>query len=282
MRVKFGFDPTAADLHLGHLVPLLELRKAQDKGHIVTLIVGDFTAAIGDPTGRSDTRKMLSRDEIDANIKATLTQFWKFLDYSKTEVRRNSAWYRKMELDDFFAIASKVTASKALERTDFKERMATTEPLHVHEILYPILQAYDSVQVQADMELGGTDQLTNLLLGRELMKKFGMKEQEVVTVPLLVGTDGVRKMSKSFGNTINLSEDAVDVFGKTMRISDDTMYQWQEAFGRVRTQNMSNIHPMQAKKELAAFITSLVHGPEETERAHNVFVEKHQSHKKNL
>src|SRR5680860_891135 len=219
LRVKLGIDPTAPDIHLGHTVDLRKLREFQDLGHTVVLIVGDYTARVGDPSGRSATRPVLSGDEIDANAETFQRQAFKVLDADRTEVRRNGEWL-EMAMEELFKLARTATVAQLLERDDFAKRYAANEPISVLELLYPLLQGYDSVAVAADVELGGTDQKFNLLLGRQVQQAYGVAQQSVLTMPILPGTDGVQRMSKSLGNYVGVTEPADEVFGKLMRVPD--------------------------------------------------------------
>lgn len=223
LRVKLGVDPTAPDLHLGHAVPLRKLRQFQDLGHQVVLIIGDFTAFIGDPSGRNSTRPPLTREQIDANAQTYVEQAFKILDRERTEMRRNSEWLDELGFADLLRLTSRFTVARILERDDFSKRYRDGVGISLHEFLYPVAQAYDSVAIQADVELGGTDQLFNLLAGRELMEKSGMEPQVALTLPLLEGTDGVQKMSKSYGNYIGLTDEPADMFGKVMSVPDALM-----------------------------------------------------------
>jgi tyrosyl-tRNA synthetase len=220
LRVKLGMDPTAPDLHLGHSVTLKKLRDFQRGGHTVIFLVGDFTAMIGDPTGRSETRKPLSRDQIVANAETYQRQVAKILDPALTEVRFNSEWMDKLDIRGLIEIAAKLSVARMLERDDFEKRLAAEEPLFLHELLYPLVQGYDSVALRADVELGGTDQKFNMLVARELQRAFGQAPQVVITMPLLEGLDGVRKMSKSYGNSVGLTDEPRDMFGKLLSIPD--------------------------------------------------------------
>ena len=223
LRIKLGVDPTAPDLHLGHAVPLRKLRQFQDLGHIVVLIIGDFTALIGDPSGRNSTRPPLSKEQIDGNAQTYVDQAFKILDADKTELRRNSDWLAPLGFAELLRLTSQFTVARILERDDFSKRYASRQSISLHEFLYPVAQAYDSVAIEADVEIGGTDQLFNLLAGRELMEKQGMRPQIALTLPLLEGIDGVQKMSKSYGNYIGLTDSADDMFGKVMSIPDELM-----------------------------------------------------------
>jgi len=226
--IKAGFDPTAPDLHLGHTVLINKLRLFQDLGHKVVFLIGDFTGMIGDPTGKNVTRKPLSRDDVLANAQTYKEQVFKILDPAKTEVRFNSEWMSKFGADDMIKLAARQTVARMLERDDFKKRYNTGQPIAIHEFLYPLVQGWDSVELKADVEMGGTDQRFNLLMGRELQKEEGQKPQTVIMVPLLEGLDGVQKMSKSLGNYVGITEAANDMFGKLMSISDELMWRYYE------------------------------------------------------
>ncbi len=225
LRVKLGIDPTAPDLHLGHCVQLAKLRAFQDAGHTVVLIVGDFTARVGDPSGRSAERPVLSPEQIDANAVTFQEQAFKVLDRERTEVRRNSEWLA-MPAEELFALARRFTVARLLERDDFSRRMERSEPISALELLYPVLQGYDSVAVEADVELGGTDQKFNLLFGRDVQESFGQPPQSVLTMPILPGTDGVRRMSKSLGNYVGVTDPPEEMFGKLMSVPDEVMPQY--------------------------------------------------------
>ena len=228
LRVKLGVDPTAPDIHLGHTVVIRKLRAFQELGHTVIFLIGDFTGLIGDPSGNSATRPQLTREEIDANAETYKTQIFKLLDPAKTEMRFNSEWMDKLGSDGFIRLASHVTVKQILERDDFNKRLLEEKPIALHELLYPLTQAYDSVALQADVELGGTDQKFNLLMGRNLQREYQQEAQVCVIMPLLEGTDGVQKMSKSLGNYIGINEPAAEIFGKVMSISDELMWRYYE------------------------------------------------------
>jgi tyrosyl-tRNA synthetase len=228
LRVKAGFDPTAPDLHLGHTVLIRKLKHFQDLGHTVIFIIGDFTGMIGDPTGRSATRPPLSREEIEKNAETYKAQVFKILDSKKTEIPFNSEWLGKLGADGFIRLAAKYTVSQMLEREDFHKRFQEEKPIALHELLYPLAQGYDSVAIEADVELGGTDQKFNLLVGRELQRAYGQPSQVVLTMPLLEGLDGVQKMSKSYGNYVGITEPPQEMFGKLMSISDELMWRYWE------------------------------------------------------
>lgn len=260
LRVKFGADPSAPDLHLGHTVALTKLRQFQDLGHTVIFLIGDFTGMIGDPTGKSETRKPLTRDEVRANAETYRQQVFKVLDSARTEVRFNSEWMDRMTAAEMVRLCAHYTVARMLERDDFAKRYAEQHAIGVHEFLYPLVQGYDSVPLKADVEVGGTDQRFNMLVGREIQKAYGMAPQVVLTLPLLEGTDGVQKMSKSLGNAIGIAEPPAEIFGKIMSISDAMMLRYyelltSEELGGLRRQIESGaLHPMDAKKRLARAI----------------------------
>lgn len=257
LRVKFGADPSAPDLHLGHTVALSKLREFQDLGHTVIFLIGDFTGMIGDPTGRSDTRRPLTREQVRANAVSYEQQVFKVLDRSRTEVRFNSEWMDEMSASDLVHLCGQYSVARMLEREDFSRRYSEERSIGLHEFLYPLVQAYDSVALKADVEVGGTDQRFNLLLGREIQKAYGVAPQVIVTLPLLEGTDGRQKMSKSLRNAIGIAEPAAEIFGKVMSISDELMLCYYErlfveGFATVRADIESGkAHPMEAKKRLA-------------------------------
>ena len=265
LTVKLGFDPTSPDLHLGHYVVLKGAKKLQDMGHNVSIIVGDFTAAIGDPSGRNKLRPPLTQDEILKNADTYTEQVFKVLDKTKTKICFNSSWLDKMSIKDLLAILSTVTVSQILVRDDFKKRFDAQIPIHMHEMVYPLMQGLDSVAIKADVELGGTDQTFNLLMGRQLQKDRKLPEQAVLTFPLLVGLDGEKKMSKSLGNHIGILENPTDMFGKIMSISDTTMWNYYEIlleFPEVEINKLknSNKNPKDIKLSLAENIVSIFHG----------------------
>jgi tyrosyl-tRNA synthetase len=228
LRVKAGFDPTAPDLHLGHTVLLNKMRQFQDLGHQVIFLIGDFTGMIGDPTGKNVTRKPLTREDVLANADTYAEQVYKVLDRERTELRFNSEWFGKMDAADLIRLSSQLTVARMLERDDFAKRYAAQQPIAIHEFLYPLVQGYDSVALKADVELGGTDQTFNLLMGRGLQEHYGQPPQIVLTMPLLEGIDGVQKMSKSLGNYIGINEPAIDIVTKTLKIDDDLLWRWFE------------------------------------------------------
>ena len=267
LRIKLGADPTSADLHLGHSVVLTKLRAFQDMGHTAVLVIGDFTAAVGDPSGRDTTRPMLSPEQIKQNAKTYTDQAFKVLDPSKTEIHFNSEWLNPFfTTKEILGTLSKVTLSQVLERDDFKKRMKAGNPISVLEVMYSLFQGQDSVALKADVELGGTDQIFNLLVGRQLQKNNGQEPQVVMTVPLLVGTDGVKKMSKSYGNYIGINDTPKDIFGKVMSISDELMMQYYELLTAEDLTSVKAMHPMAAKKNLAKILTSRFHGAEAGQR----------------
>src|SRR5947209_11357533 len=251
LRVKAGFDPTAPDLHLGHTVLLRKLKHFQDLGHTVIFLIGDFTGMIGDPTGRSVTRPPLTLEQIEQNAETYKAQVFKILDPQKTVVDFNSRWLSKLSLEDTMRLLAKFTVSQMLEREEFHKRFQEEKPISLHELLYPICQGYDSVALQADVELGGTDQKFNLLTGRDLQRSFGQPSQIVLTMPILEGTDGVQKMSKSYGNYIGINEPPQELYGKVMSISDDLMWRYYELLTDVKTVDIEarkqSQHPMEAK-----------------------------------
>ena len=269
LRVKLGCDPTRPDLTFGHVVVLRKLRQFQDLGHQAILIIGDYTALIGDPSGRSMERPDLSKEEIKANAETYMAQAFKVLDESRTTVRRNSEWFGKMEFEDALKLARKMTVSRMLERDDFAKRYAGNSPISIVEFLYPLLQGYDSIMTEADVELGGTDQTFNLLVGRALQKDAGKPEQAVITLPLLVGLDGVDKMSKSLNNYIALNDGPKDMFGKIMSVSDEIMWDYYRLLlltPEAEIETLKSAHPMEAKKDLALKLTSQFHSPDEAGR----------------
>lgn len=268
LRIKYGADPSAPDLHLGHSVPLRKLRQFQDFGHKIVFIIGDFTARIGDPTQRSETRPRLTAEEVARNAATYQEQVFRILDREKTEVRYNSEWLEKMPAADFLNLASQYTVARLLERDDFKKRYDNKQPIALVEFMYPLLQGYDSVIVRSDVELGGTDQTFNLLVGRELQKTWGSKPQVVMTLPLLEGTDGVQKMSKSLGNHVALHDSPREMFGKVMSVPDALLEKYfrlvsgltpEEAGQTVKALKAGELHPREAKARLAERIVELYH-----------------------
>jgi tyrosyl-tRNA synthetase len=263
LRVKAGFDPTAPDLHLGHTVLLRKLKHFQDLGHTVIFLIGDFTGMIGDPTGRSATRPPLSAEELMKNAKTYMEQVYRILSPRTTEVRFNSEWFDKLKSADWIKLAARTTVSQMLEREDFHKRFQEEKAIALHELLYPLAQGYDSVMLKADVELGGTDQKFNLLVGRELQRSYGQESQVVLTMPILEGLDGVQKMSKSYGNAIGIKEAPLEMYGKLMSISDEMMWRYYELLTDVQMAEIERMkreaHPMQAKKDLAARIVKDFH-----------------------
>jgi tyrosyl-tRNA synthetase len=276
MRVKAGFDPTAPDLHVGHTVLIRKLKHFQDLGHTVIFLIGDFTGMIGDPTGRTVTRPPLTRADIDRNAETYKAQVFKILDSQKTVVDFNSRWFSKMTAEDFIRLAAKFTVSQMLEREEFHKRFQEEKPIAIHELLYSICQGYDSVALEADVELGGTDQKFNLHMGRTLQKDYGQPSQIILTMPILEGTDGVQKMSKSYGNYIGISEPPQEIYGKVMSISDALMWRYYELLTDVKVAAIDQMkadaaagkqHPMELKKALARRIVQDFHGEQAAKAA---------------
>jgi len=268
--VKAGFDPSAPDLHLGHTVVIRKMKHFQDLGHTVVFVIGDFTGMIGDPTGKKATRPQLTREQVETNAQTYRRQVFKILDREQTSIRFNSEWLSELGAEGFIRLAGKYTVARMLERDDFKKRFKTEQPIHIHELLYPLAQAYDSVALKADVELGGTDQLFNLLVGRDIQREYGQEEQVVLTLPLLEGTDGVEKMSKSLGNYIGINESPEDIYGKVMSVSDEMMWRYfllctdmapEEVENLKARVAVGDLHPMQAKQDLAATLVGYYHGP---------------------
>ena len=268
LRVKYGADPSAPDIHLGHTVPLRKLRQFQNLGHEVIFIVGDFTAMIGDPSGRSETRPPLSVKKVKENAKTYKRQVFKILDPKRTKVVFNSQWLNKLQMKDIISLTSKYTIARMLERDDFLKRYKDGYPISMVEFLYPLLQGYDSVQIEADVELGGTDQTFNLLVSREIQREYGQEAQVIITMPILEGTDGVAKMSKSLGNYIAIEEPPKEMYGKIMSISDELMLRYYELLTDIKPQHE---HPMENKKALAHRIVSRYWDKDKAERAANEF-----------
>ncbi len=269
LRVKLGVDPTSPDLHLGHSLALAKLAEFQRLGHQAVLIIGDFTTLIGDPTGRSSTRPPLSREEIAANAETYRKQAFKVLDPERTELVQNGDWLGKLNFEQVIRLNSRVTLQQMLQREDFKTRLENAQPIRVHEIQYPIMQGWDSVMVRADVELGGSDQLFNCLVGRDLQQAEGQPPQVVLTVPLLEGLDGAKKMSKSLGNYIGLTDPPFEMFGKAMSVSDELMTRWYDLLLHERI--AAGMHPMEAKKQLAARLVARFHGETEAREAREDF-----------
>lgn len=280
IRIKYGVDPTRPDIHLGHTVQLLKLKQLQDEGHTIIFLIGDYTTKIGDPSGRNATRPILSDDEIKQNAKTYFVQVGKILNVKKTEIRYNSEWFSKMKFSDILLLAGKFTVAQILERDDFEKRFQGHNDIGLHELLYPLMQAYDSVVLKADVEFGGSDQKFNMLTGRELQKKMGQKPQEVVITKLLVGLDGKIKMSKSADNYIALTEDAKSMFGKIMSIPDVSIYEYfelltelnQAELMKIREELDSDTNPRDIKLALAEKIVSMYHSNAEAQKAKQEFI----------
>ncbi len=285
LTVKAGFDPTAPDLHLGHTVLIQKMKQFQELGHRVIFLIGDFTGLIGDPSGRSETRKQLTRVEVQKNAQTYKEQIFKMLDPNSTVIEFNHRWMEKMDAVSLIELSAKYTVARMLEREDFKQRYRKQQSIGIHEFLYPLIQGYDSVVLQADVELGGTDQRFNLLIGRELQREYGQEPQVVVTMPLLEGTDGVQKMSKSLGNYIGINEPPEEMFGKIMSISDELMWRYYELLSdadlisieQMRSDvNSGKFHPMEIKKSLATELVARFHGSAAAHSAHEYFAARHQ------
>lgn len=269
LKIKAGFDPTAPDLHLGHTVLLQKMKHFQDLGHEISFLIGDFTGMIGDPTGKSETRKALTVEQVAENAESYKEQVFKILDPVKTKVVFNSTWLGKLTSIDMIRLASQLTVARMLERDDFQKRFASEKPISIHEFLYPLIQGYDSVAMAADVELGGTDQLFNLLMGRDLQRSHGQEPQIVITMPLLEGLDGVNKMSKSLGNYIGITESADNIYGKVLSVSDDLMFRYFELLSDLTNEQIvelrnkveaNKLHPKEVKKQLARELTARFHG----------------------
>jgi tyrosyl-tRNA synthetase len=284
LKIKAGFDPTAPDLHLGHTVLLNKLRQFQDLGHEVMFLIGDFTAMIGDPTGKNETRKPLTQEQVLANAKTYASQVFKVLDATRTKVMFNSQWMKDKTAADLIQLAATHTVARMLERDDFHKRFTGNQPIAIHEFLYPLIQGYDSVAMQADVELGGTDQKFNLLMGRELQKHFGQAQQVVITMPLIEGLDGVKKMSKSLNNYIGIDEPASEMFGKIMSISDTLMWRYLELLSfkpmgeieKLRQAVAEGMNPRDVKIALAKEIIARFHDTAAAEQAHADFITRFQ------
>src|SRR5499426_2770709 len=285
LKIKTGFDPTAPDLHLGHTVLIQKMKQFQDLGHEVIFLIGDFTGMIGDPSGKSETRKQLTREEVVANAETYKEQIFKILDPKKTIIEFNHRWMEQLDAVGLIELAAKYTVARMLEREDFKQRYQKQQSISIHEFLYPLIQGYDSVVLKADVELGGTDQRFNLLIGRELQRKYGQEAQVVLTMPLLEGTDGVHKMSKSLGNYIGINEAPEEMFGKIMSISDELMWRYYELLSHkglpeiqaLRSQmEEGNLHPMEIKKQLAKELVSRFHGCAAAQFALDYFESRYQ------
>ncbi|MEJ2689927.1 MAG: tyrosine--tRNA ligase [Deltaproteobacteria bacterium] len=280
LKVKAGFDPTAPDLHLGHTVLIQKMKHFQDLGHKICFLIGDFTGMIGDPTGKSETRKALTREDVARNAETYKEQVFKILDPAQTEVVFNSTWLDKLSSQEFIRLASQLTVARMLEREDFKVRFENERPISIHEFLYPLIQGYDSVALEADVELGGTDQRFNLLMGRDLQRAWGQEPQVVITMPLLEGLDGVNKMSKSLGNYIGITESADDIYGKTLSISDDLMFRYYELLSDRSTSEIERLregiekgelHPKAVKQQLARELTARFYDENAAARAEENF-----------
>lgn len=280
LRIKAGFDPTAPDLHLGHTVLIQKLKHFQDLGHDVYFLIGDFTGMIGDPTGKSETRKALTREDVARNAESYKEQVFKILDPQKTKVVFNSEWLSKLDSFDMIRLASELTVARMLEREDFKVRFREGSPISIHEFMYPLIQGYDSVALEADVELGGTDQLFNLLMGRDLQRSRGQEPQVVLTLPLLEGLDGVNKMSKSLGNYIGVSESANDIYGKVLSASDELMFRYYELLSDLSIDEIAvlkadmdsgKLHPKVIKQQLARELTARYHSEEKAKQAEENF-----------
>ena len=276
LRVKAGFDPTAPDLHLGHTVLIHKLKHFQDLGHQVIFLIGDFTGMIGDPTGVSETRKALTKEQVQENAKTYQRQIFKILDPKKTLIEFNSRWMGPMTADGLIQLAAHYRVARMMERDDFQKRFQEQKPISIHEFLYPLVQGYDSVALKSDIELGGTDQKFNLLVGRDLQRDYGLEPQVVVTMPLLEGIDGIKKMSKSVGNYIALEDSPGDMFGKIMSISDNLMVRYYELLTTEDLAKVKAAHPMEAKQQLAQLLVMRYHGEEAARQAREGFQQKFQ------
>lgn len=282
LRVKAGFDPTAPDLHLGHTVLIQKLKHFQELGHEIYFLIGDFTGLIGDPTGKNETRPPLTPEEVQENAKTYKEQIFKILDPEKTKICFNSSWMNELKAIDLIRLAAKHTVARMLERDDFKKRFHDGRPIAIHEFIYPLIQGYDSVALKADVELGGTDQKFNLLVGRDLQREYGQEPQVVITMPLLEGLDGVNKMSKSLGNYVGITEPAKDMFGKLMSISDDLMFRYFELLSKKPLEEIDelktkiengSVNPRDVKMDLAFEIVERFHGKNEANNAKEAFIE---------
>ena len=287
LRVKAGFDPTAPDLHLGHTVLLQKMKQFQDLGHEVVFLIGDFTGMIGDPTGKSETRKSLTPEEVKINAQTYLEQIYKILDKNKTTIMYNSEWMNKFSSTDMINLAARYTVARMIERDDFQKRLANNLPVSIHELLYPLIQGYDSVAMKSDIELGGTDQKFNLLVGRDLQRAYKMEPQNIITMPLLEGTDGVQKMSKSLGNSIGVMDSPGEMFGKIMSISDDLMWRYFELLSDIAASDLKTfrdqavsgeMNPKHIKVQLGKELVTRYHSEDAAEQAaqefENVFKDK--------
>lgn len=286
LRIKLGADPSAPDLHLGHVVVLRKLAEFQACGHEVVFLIGDFTGMIGDPTGKSETRKPLTREQVQANARSYQEQVFKILDPARTTIRFNSEWMDRMTSADMVKLCAQYTVARILERDDFAKRMRESRPIGIHEFLYPLVQGYDSVALRADVEVGGTDQSFNLLVGRELQKAYGQEPQCILTMPLLEGTDGQQKMSKSLGNAIGIADVPAEMYGRLMSISDELMVRYAALLStgvRDLGERISRgiLHPMEAKKALARELVACFHGENEAESAQRFFEQRFQERSSN-
>lgn len=280
--IKAGFDPTAPDLHLGHTVLINKLKQFQDLGHKIVFLIGDFTGMIGDPSGVSETRPILTADQLKKNSETYQEQIFKILDKKKTKIEFNSSWFKKMTSAELIDLSSKMTVARMLERDDFSKRYKGNKPISIHEFIYPLVQGYDSFELKSDVELGGTDQKFNLLVGRDIQKSFGMEEQIIMTLPILEGTDGVKKMSKSLNNYIGLQESPNDMFGKIMSISDDLMWRYFDLLSfktsveinEIKKKTKEGLNPMKVKKMLSNEIVTRFHGKEKALLAEKEFTNR--------
>lgn len=281
LNVKAGFDPTAPDLHLGHTVVLQKMKHFQELGHNVTFLIGDFTGMVGDPTGKSETRKPLTKEQVLANAETYKEQVFKILDPEKTKICFNSAWLEPLTMKEILSLMAKFTVARIIERDDFQKRYKAGEPIGMHEFMYPIMQGFDSVNMNTDIELGGTDQKFNLLVGRDLLRQYGKQAQVAITMPIIEGLDGVQKMSKSLGNYVGISESPKDMFGKLMSITDELMFRYYELLSDMSLKDIAKMkqdietgdfHPMTAKKNLAKEIVSRYHGAKAGAEAEEEFV----------
>lgn len=280
LKVKLGLDPSAPDIHVGHTVVLQKMRQFQELGHAIQLVIGDFTGRIGDPTGKSETRKPLTEEQVKENARSYVEQFGKVLDASRVEVNYNSSWLAPLTFSEVVELAAKTTVARMLERDDFEKRYKSEQPISLHEFFYPLMQGYDSVALQSDVELGGTDQKFNLLMGRNLQKEYGQEQQVILTMPLLEGLDGVQKMSKSLGNYIGVNEPANEIYGKAMSVPDELMLRYYELATDMSNEDLEalragladgSVHPRDAKMNLAKTFVRMYHGEEAAEAAENYF-----------
>ncbi|EMT52136.1 MULTISPECIES: tyrosine--tRNA ligase [Brevibacillus] len=280
LKVKLGLDPSAPDIHVGHTVVLQKMRQFQELGHTIQLVIGDFTGRIGDPTGKSETRKPLTEEQVKENARSYVEQFGKVLDASRVEVNYNSSWLAPLTFSEVVELAAKTTVARMLERDDFEKRYKSEQPISLHEFFYPLMQGYDSVALQSDVELGGTDQKFNLLMGRNLQKEYGQEQQVILTMPLLEGLDGVQKMSKSLGNYIGVNEPANEIYGKAMSVPDELMLRYYELATDMSNEDLEalragladgSVHPRDAKMNLAKTFVRMYHGEEAAEAAENYF-----------